>query len=215
MPGDSGGVLYVARKQRADKSLNVELDQLEERLFLLKVKYDKYFLGLERFEPMKDRDGLRMIFREMMRKHISNSAQRYRFQTLRARWNSLDQYINRNIVMIERGTHPKMKFRANLHEQRRLAQEQRRLAIRNIRDRRDQSAREDVALRKIYDRYISAREQCGQSTNMSYESVRDVLKKQVRTIKGRYQCNTVKFRVTVEGGKAKLKALPVQQTPGK
>jgi hypothetical protein len=205
----------VARKQRADKSLSHDLQKLEERLFQLKVKYDKYFLGLERFEPMKDRDGLRMTIREMMRTHIPNSAQRYRFQTLRARWNSLDQYINRNIVMIERGTHPKMKFRANLAERRRASQAEQRKASQNIRERREQGNREDIALRKIYNRYISAREQCGQSTNMSFDSVRDVLKKQVRTIKGRYQCNTVKFRVTVEGGKAKLKALPIQQPPGK
>ena len=45
---------------------------------------------------------------------------------------------------------------------------------------------------------------------MSFESVRDVLQKQVRTIKSRYRCDAVKFRVTVEDGKAKVKAVPLK-----
>ena len=59
--------------------------------------------------------------REMTKEHITNSTQRFRMQTMRARWSSLDQYINRNLVMIERGTHPKMKFRANLRDRERQA----------------------------------------------------------------------------------------------
>jgi hypothetical protein len=56
---------------------------------------------------------------------------------------------------------------------------------------------------------VEARKQCNQPTDLNYDSVRDVLKKQVTTIKTRFGCKSVKFRVTVEEGKAKVKAVPL------
>jgi hypothetical protein len=201
----------LARRNRLDRKLNVELDELEQNLFQLKILYDKYFCGLERVEPMRERDLLRKHLREMMRNPINNSVQRYRFQTLRARWNSLDQYINRNLVMIERGTHPKMKFRANMRDRNR-EQAEAELAAKAAEVQRDRARKirqEDAALKQIFDRYMDARKSCGQSTDIGYDSVREALRKQVRTMKSQYKCDSVKFRVTVENGKAKLKAVPV------
>ena len=57
---------------------------------------------------------------------------------------------------------------------------------------------------------MKARDKCGQASEMSYESVREVLSRQVRTIKSRYRCNSVKFKVTVEDGKAKVTAVPMR-----
>ena len=203
----------MARSSRVNRQLKIELDELEQKLFLLKINYDKYFTGLERREPMREREELRRTMREMTKEHITNSTQRFRMQTMRARWSSLDQYINRNLVMIERGTHPKMKFRANLRDRERQAQLAED-AARVQRQRSKQIRAEDAAMRQIFDKYVEARKACGQSSSMQYDSVRDALRKQVRTMKSRYNCDSVKFRVTVENGKAKLKAVPVG-IPGK
>ena len=203
----------MARKQRKDKALDNELDELESAMSRLKVLYDKYFMGLERFEPMKERDAIRNTIRAMIReKRVNtNAVQRFRFQGLRARWSSLDNYLTRNMVMIERGTHPKMKFRADLAARNRGVTDEAAAAAAAVRrERAERASREDKAMRQIYDRYVEARSKCGQSTNIGYDAVAETLKKQVRVIKGRYQCDAVKFRVTVEDGKAKLKAIPVR-----
>ena len=55
---------------------------------------------------------------------------------------------------------------------------------------------------------MTTRRSCGQAGDLSFEAVRDVLSKQVATIKSRYGCADVKLRVTVEDGKAKVKAVP-------
>jgi len=198
----------LARQGRADRQFKTELDELEQKLFILKINFDKYFTGLERREPYREREEMRRHVRELMKVHITNSNQRFRMQTLRARWSSLDQYINRNLVMIERGTHPKMKFRAAMKDrEREFAQLEQ--AARVQRDRSKQVRAEDAAMQQIFNKYVEARKTCGQSSSMSYDSVRDALRKQVRTMKSRYNCDSVKFRVTVENGKAKLKAVPV------
>ena len=121
----------------------------------------------------------------------------------------MEYYWQRNMYMIERGTHPKAKFRANMRDRNRreaaLRAEQRKAKARPGRSAAD---REEAAYQKVFDSYMEARGRCGQSTELQYEAVRDVLKKQIRTIKSRYRCESVKFRVTIEDGKAKVKALP-------
>ena len=178
-------------------------------MFVLKLQYEKYFSGLERKEPIRERDEVKRFLHDLMQEPITNGRQRFRFQNLRARFTSLEMYLTRNLVMIERGTHPKMKFRASVRERQRKEIEDRKAKMAARRERALTPAeREDRAYAKIFESYMEARKQCGQHTNMDYEAVKTTLKKQVRMIKSRYRCDTVKFRVTVEDGKARLKAVP-------
>lgn len=199
----------MARVRKENKILNSRLDELERRMFVLKLQYEKYFSGLERKEPIRERDEVKRFLHDLMQEPITNGRQRFRFQNLRARFTSLEMYLTRNLVMIERGTHPKMKFRASIRERQQKEIADRKAARAARRERMiTPEEREDRAYSKIYDSYIEARKQCGQTTSMDYEAVKQTLKKQVRMIKSRYRCDTVKFRVTVEDGKARLKAVP-------
>jgi hypothetical protein len=176
-------------------------------MFLLKIEYEKYFMGAEAIEPMRQRDDLKRTMRVLMTEGIRNNRQRYRFQQLRARLMSLENYLTRNLVLIDRGTHPKMKYRADRRDKSRNE------ATEPPAGRRKrpvtQAEKEEAAYKQVYQRYMSARDKCGQGSEMSFESVREVLTRQVRTIKSRYQCSSVKFKVTVEDGKAKVKAVPM------
>lgn len=199
----------MAKRIKVDRALNSRLDELEQAMFLLKISYEKYFNGIEKIEPVRERDGAKQLIRELMREPIRSTVQVYRFRQLRARHNILDLYLQRNLVMIERGTHPKMQFRASLKErQQREMDDRRKQQLANTRERVEKQKKEDAAFRKIYDSYMTARKKCGQSTSMEYESVRSTLRNQVRSIKGRYKCNSVSFRVQIEDGKARLKAVP-------
>ena len=198
----------MARREKLDRALNARLDELEGEIFRLKVQYDKYFNGIDKLEPLRERDGIRVLIRGLMQDPIQNTVQTYRFRQLRARWNVMDLYIQRNLVMIERGTHPKFNFRANLKErQEREMLERREKAHEAARERSERQRREDAAFRQIFDKYAEARNRCGQS-DLEYESVRKALRQQVRNIKGRYKCQSVSFKVAIEDGQARLKAIP-------
>ena len=199
----------MARRIKLDRAMNARLDELHQSMFVLKIQYEKYFNGIERLEPIRERDGVKALIRDLMREHITNTLQAYRFRQLRARFNILDLYIQRNLVMIERGTHPKMQFRAKLKERQAREMQDRRERTSNIaRERAERQRKEDAAFKQIYDKFMDARKQCGQSTDMQYESVQKTLRNQVRNIKGRYKCESVSFRVAIEDGKARLKAIP-------
>jgi hypothetical protein len=195
----------VARRSPAQRQLKLQLDELEQKMHQLKVLYNKYFMGFDAVEPVRERDEIKRRVRDIIQKRVTNNTLRFKFQQLRARSVSLDTWITRNMVQIERGTHPKMKFRTNLAERRRAESGANR-GLANVRF--DQEKKEDQALKKVFDAYVSARGKVGQSTDIPYEKVRETLRKQVREVKSRYRCQAVKFKVTVEDGKVKLKAIP-------
>lgn len=200
----------MARREKIDRVFQQQLDEFERRILVLKIEYEKFFSGIEQIEPLRERDDMRRMLRDLQLTPITNTAQKHKLRSLRARWNSMEMYWQRNLVMIERGTHPKMKFRAQLSERRRgdAPADPAKAAARP--PRLTSEEREDRAYQAVFDKYVETRQRCGQNTDLAYESVRDVLKQQVRTIKSRYRCKAVKFKITVEDGKAKVKAVPLR-----
>lgn len=194
----------MAKVEKLDRTYEGRLDEFEKRLFVLKIDYDKYFNGLERIEPVKERDDLRRLLKEIEQIPVKATRQLHRMRSMKARFSSMELFWTRNLLQIERGTHPKQQFRAKVHEAARGA------APPEVKKERRPTAqeREEGRYREIFDEYVATRQRCGQSGELNYDAIRDVLAKQVRTIKSRYDCADVHFRVTVEDGKAKVKAVP-------
>ncbi len=209
----------MAVRERKDVALNTELDAIDHQLSHLKILYEKYFSGLERVEPLRERDELRRRIRDLMDTPISNATQRFRFIQVRARAQTLELYWTRNLNMMERGTHPKMRFRAD-HKAARLPSVDAEPILEPVeetpeeamlRRRREQFEKEERALRVVYDRYLEARAQCGQTTDLAFDTVRATLRQHVRQVKSQFAVDAVKFRIYVEEGKAKVRAIPVQK----
>lgn len=203
----------MARMEKADRGLAARLDDVEQQMFLLKIQYEKYFSGLERKEPLKDRLEIQRAIRDFTESPMQNTTQRFRYQGLKARFQSLELYWTRNLLQMERGTHGKMKFRADAKERVRDESGPEKLTAQQIQvlaERQAQMDREDRAYRLVFDKYLEARQTCGQTTDLSFDAVRDALRNQVRQIKSTYNVDSVKFRIVVENGKAKVKAVPQQ-----
>ena len=196
----------MARIQRKDRAVQMSLDKFASQLNYLKIVYEKYFSGRERLEPGKEREAIRRAVRELERSHFTNHGQRYRFQMLKARFISLDQYIQRNLHQIERGTHRRFTFRADMRAGAPAAPP----PVSPLEKKR---VNEEKAFRAVFDQLKEARGSCGQSTNFEYQALRKKLASQVKSIKKRYKVDNVRFRISVEDGQAKLKAIPVRKTP--
>lgn len=226
----------MARLQKVDQGMSARLDEFEKRVFVLKIEYEKFFSGLNPVEPTRERDELKRILRDMLQAPQTNARATFRLQQLRARWSTLELYWSRNNYQIERGTHPKQRYRADARERERAEAElERQKAAAELAKDPGQSPmqtllpadaslppqrvapkqlnrgdREEAGYRAVYDALMEARGRCGQSTNADYNAVRDTLKKQVEALKARTECSSVKFKVVVEDGKAKVKAIPVK-----
>ena len=200
----------MAKRDKKDHGLNSKLDEIERSIFRIKVAYEKYFNGIERFEPLKELEDLKRTIRDIMVTPIRNTQQRYRFTQLKARLSSLEMYWRRNVSQMERGVHPKQVFRANLKESQ--SQEAQRLQQERRERQKMERQMEERRFRSVYDQLVDARRQTGQSTNISFDSVRESLKKQSRMIKSKFKCDDVQFRVEIQDGKPKMKAVPVKRS---
>ena len=199
----------MAKRTRLDHGLNSKLNEIERSIFMIKVGYEKYFNGIERFEPLKELGDLKRVIRSLYTQPINNTQQRYRFTQLKARLSSLEMYWKRNVSMMERGVHPKQQFRANLRAnkvQDASTRHEEAKALQNM-----ERQQEERRYRSVYDQLIEARKQTGQSTELSYDSIRESLKRQSRVIKSKFKCDDVQFRVDIQDGKPKMKAVPVRK----
>ena len=201
----------MASRAKDDRGLSSQLDELEQRMFLLKIQYEKYFSGTEKLEPSREREMLQRFVRDMTEdpNAIKNPTQRHRFDGLKARLGSFEYYWTRQLRMLEQGTHPRQKFKQKIREQEKeelLRADKEKLA----RDRRRKgSDRDEEAYRSVYQQYMEVRGKCGQDVNVPFETVRQALEKQAGVLKSKYNCKSIRFKVVEEDGKARLKAIPV------
>lgn len=89
-----------------------DLDRLEEALKELRHTYEKYFAGVERLEPLKDREQVKKRLLRLLGEHSKNTARRFRLQSLQATLVTYEQYWNRVTRQIEEGTFKRDRLRA-------------------------------------------------------------------------------------------------------
>jgi hypothetical protein len=201
----------LAQRAKIDRGLSSQLDELEQRMFLLKIQYEKYFSGTEKIEPSREREMLQRFVRDITEDAtgIKNPTQRHRFDGLKARLGSYEYYWTRQLRMLEQGTHPRQKFKQKIRDQEKeelLRAEGEKLARQR---RRNNSEREEEAYRSVYQQYMDVRGKCGQDVNVPFETVRQALEKQAGVLKAKYKCKSIRFKVVEEDGKARVKAIPV------
>jgi len=81
------------------------LDELQVRIDQLKIAYEQYFLGIEKFAPVKERQECARIVRRVQTAQTTNTALRFRLNSLNQRFLSYQTYWNRILRQIEAGTY--------------------------------------------------------------------------------------------------------------
>jgi hypothetical protein len=79
------------------------LDELEQEIELLRVAYDKYFVGIERTAPVRQRERLDRRIRMLEGQALRTTVLRFRSGGLRARYVAYKHYWTRILDQIERG----------------------------------------------------------------------------------------------------------------
>lgn len=96
------------------------LEEFEEAIEILKVKYDRYFYGVDRVVPARDRERVDRMVRNLMRQHWRTTMHRYKFAQLKQRYTTYQHYWNRILGQIERGTYKRVLAEADRRERERL-----------------------------------------------------------------------------------------------
>ena len=100
--------------------------KLDQQLSELISKYEQYFIGLEKREPLKLLDEVEKMVRRYAGAPINNTMYKYRFSTLVARFNTYREHWNRTIKLMEEGKYSRDRFISDLHQRQRATPERHR-----------------------------------------------------------------------------------------
>ena len=179
-----------------------DLTFLEENIADLIIKYEQYFLGIEKREPFKLFEDIERFIRRYNTSTIFNTMYKHKFHTLVAKFNSYKQYWTRTNRLIEEGKYSRDRFKMERH----LAEGR----LRPMADRHAPPA-ENSKLESVYQHYLEARRSCNLPTDtISRENMIAVIEKQRENLKNKYKCADVEFRVVIEDGAPKVKARPAK-----
>jgi hypothetical protein len=175
----------------------------EQNLGELIIKYEQYFLGIEKREPLKQLDYLERVARKYMTINITNTMLKFRVNNLISRLNTYKQYWARINRLIEDGKYSREKFKMEMHQK-----------ASNKPDRAALKEMEKMSeAERLYMQYIEARKACNLPVkNISQEMISAAIDKQRPGIMKKYHCDSVVFKVVIEEGAPKIKAGPGNTT---
>lgn len=189
-----------------------ELDRLDESIRKLKIQYDQFFRGLRKLPPTEDRKRVDEALREMLRGKLRDNASRFRYHSTVAAYNRFQELWARQMREREEGP-------TNFRERQRAmkaAQESSPVAEKKpvVTPRPDDSyvrvtsSSNGDAVAEIHRQVAEANKVLGKASP-SAEQVAALVEKQAEQLRGRYNVDSIAFRVETVDGKVKLKAKPV------
>lgn len=187
-----------------------ELQVLELKTKQLKFEYEQYFMGGRPREPVQLRGDVQKIIVRYANVGIQNTALRFKFNNLCARYYALRRHWDSVLRQIEEGTYKPHLFKAKLNERRVAPGTDNAPAAAPPAGSEGYEGSEGGDL---YEAWVAARTRCGEDVKgLSRDQLERLLARQRSAIRARYGCDDVRFRVVVEHGRAKLKATPVRSS---
>jgi hypothetical protein len=186
--------------KEAAASMEAEIAELEVGLKRLKVQYDMFFAGSLSHEPVELRYRLEKIIKRHMNSNMQKYAQRFHFNSLVARFNSLSELWGKTMRIMEEGDRrlPSIAGREQLKE--RLI----------ARCRIKGAPGEEPDLRRVYDKFMEARKRgTGSNGNsLSYKKFVRGISSQTQRLRKETGCAEIELRVVMRDDQVQVKASP-------
>jgi hypothetical protein len=195
--------------------LSEDLDALERSIRQIQIEWDKFFGGIEKKPPNDMKMRLEALVRRHANAEIRNNTERFRYQTLTARYNTLNELWSKKLRLREEGkafgVHglkaealppPPPPAPAPKHagapggraEQFRVQNPE----------------RDAQTVRDLYESFLRARKSNGETAPVKYESFQKLIGQQASRILSDKGAQAVEFRLEKKEGKVSLKAKVVK-----
>ena len=188
--------------------IDEDLEQLERKLNMLRLDYERYFLGSRPREPVMLRSEVQKTVITYSNVSIQNTALRFKFNSLNSRYQSLRRQWDNILRQMEAGTYKRDVFKADMRE--RQAAERRQDAARRGATADGDTARAGAgAGEALFERYVSAAKECCQKiAGLTPAKLQAAIDQQTAAMREKLGGRQLSFRVVVEKGRVKLKAGP-------
>jgi len=177
-----------------------DLTLLERQLATLITRYEQYFIGMEKREPLQLLTEVEKLVRRYATTAINNTMYKHKYATLTARFNTYREHWNRILRLMEEGKYSRDRFKSDLHQRQRANGK-------TLPKEPDQQTVHDHELERVYNELREARKACHLPVEkLTREMVAATIEKSKPALTARLGTDDLTFRVVVEDGKPKLKA---------
>ena len=190
-----------------------ELDDLDNNLKSLRVQYDQFFLGILKRPPEVLQGRVQKVIVKYANQQLRKTHQKFRFNQLNSKFQIFRQQWGRTMRQIEMGTYKGHRFKAKLHEKERATAAAGPHADETPTPLTLTQAPVTTSgpIDKLNDALVAARRKAGDTGPAPDRAkLAEAVKKQTQALKAKHPGAKVKFKVAVEGNKAKLVASVVK-----
>jgi hypothetical protein len=189
---------YVTTEK--EPTIDEQLSRLEEDIRRLKIEFDIYFNGAAKRPPYDTKGRVETLIKRLGDDRTLPFAQRYRYNSLAARYNAFRDLWRRTMTGREEGRDHAASARATA---------KREIAEQNLRETFVcADAHKDVAtVKSLYDALVEAKRKCGEPTDdFSFPRFHRLIASKADGLKERHGFERVQFSVEVAGGRVSFKA---------
>lgn len=203
-------------------ALEEDLAKIEEGIFRLQKEWERFFSGQERKAPFEAKQRLDRLVRRYVGVEIRNNIERFRFQSLTAKYNTLADMWNRKLRAIEEGrplssvqlkqvreaealgapSVPVVQSAAGSRSIETPGPGRAEIRLSTLRD-------DDQGVKDLFEQFRAARASVGES-EVKFESFRKLIAQQRTRLLEEKDAVAVDFRIALQDGKVALKAKPVR-----
>jgi hypothetical protein len=195
-------------------SLRQDIDALNTDIARLRIEYEQYFMRVLKREPINLRSDIERRILRLSNNSTTNTAHRFKFNSVVAKYNSYKQYWGRILRAIEEGTYarraegggasvatikPPPEPTGAEKTERPTKQPEEKLP----------KAKPDSSMEKAYNQYIESRRKQNESVKgLSLDKFTKNIDASKKKVEEKYKTKNIEVRVTVKDGKTKLTLKP-------
>jgi len=190
-----------------------DLDILEHAIRQIQIDWEKFFGGVEKKPPNDLKARVEALIRKYAYAEIRNNAERFRYQTLTARYNTFNELWSKRLRAREEGRPVGLHgvYERQAAPPPSFVPPPPAAKAGGSGEVRVKDPAADVgAVRTLFDRFLEARKAAGESGAVKFESFQKVISQQASRILNEKGAQAVDFRLETKDGKVSLKAKPVR-----
>jgi hypothetical protein len=182
-------------------SIDDMLMRLEDDVRKLKVEFDIYFNGSAKRPPYDTKGRVETLMKRLGDERNFTYAQRYRYNSIVARYTAFRDLWRRTMQEREEGRGPLAAQAARTRAPKDEPHTRRATFV-------CADARADVpTVKGLYDALVRAKMQCGEAVDdLSFAQFHRMLAAKTDALKARLGCESVRYSVYLEGGRVNFKA---------
>jgi hypothetical protein len=197
-----------------------DIEMLEKQIRQLQVEWDKFFAGFEKKPPNDLKTKVETLIRRHANAEIKNNTERFRYQSLTAKYTTFNELWSKKLRAREEGKPIGVHgLKADMLPPPASAPAAAASAPRapapgrgaDGGDIRVQNPDRDVeSVKTLYQRFLQARQQAGESAPVKFDSFQKLIHQQASRILSEKGGQAVDFRLEMKDGKVSLKAKVVK-----